>query len=311
MSQRLAPLLFALAALAGCVAKQGESPGVEIFQACYPPAPDTTTGACTFPTGKCLTVPLGTYVLDVDNAPGAMLVGVEVHNQLTDNTNTDTGGLNTHNAFVKAFTVSYSGDDIPDTTGEIQSTVPSAGSTVLGVDLVSGPAFLSLYNQLHGTLNVAHLKADLTLTGNLGDQSSFKTAPRSFGIDVCAGCVVPLTCDAGKTLFCCPWGGMWPAACACSSSGGGGTTTYTVSVVTAGLASSPLVVSCTGLSDLTITDAVDSVYPFSGSLPDTTAYTCTITGQPTTPTNETCTITGGTGTGTVNGANVFITVSCI
>ena len=199
--------LATAALLGGCVKP---SATVEIYQACAPPAP--TASGCVYPTGTCSLSPLDTYTIDVDVAD-RLFLAVEVHNQLTDNSSVDTGTGNTHNAYVNHYSVGFSAS-LPGTSGDIENAVPSAGSSVIGVELINGDTWTALYNQLHGTTNTVRMTADLKLSGVYGDQSHFETAPRKFGIEVCAGCFTPGTCTSGTITYC-PGPGIWPASAAC------------------------------------------------------------------------------------------------
>jgi hypothetical protein len=199
--------LATAALLGGCVKP---SATVEIYQACAPPAP--TAEGCIYPTGTCSLSPLDTYTMDVD-VTSSMFLAVEVHNQLADNANPSTGAANTHNAFVNHYSVGFSAS-LPGTSGDIENAVASNGSSVVGVRLIDSDTWQALYNQLHGTNDTVRMTANLKLSGVWGDQSHFETAPRKFGIEVCAGCFVAPTCTTGTLAFC-PGPGVWPASSAC------------------------------------------------------------------------------------------------
>jgi hypothetical protein len=209
MPRALLPALALAALLGGCVKP---SATVEIYGACVPPTPTTTSG-CVYPTGTCSLYPLGTYMIDVDQASDLFLA-VEVHNQLVDNTSVDSGLNDTHNAFVDHFSVDFSAS-IPGTSGDVQNVVPVGGTSVIGVELIGTDTRNALHTQLHGTNNVVEMTADLKLSGRWGDQSHFETAPRKFGIEACAGCLGTPVCGAGKTLAYCPGPGIWPSSSAC------------------------------------------------------------------------------------------------
>lgn len=306
MNFRLSVVALALVVLGpGCMAKPSGT--VEIFAACSPPAPDTASKACIYPTGHCDTVPLGTYALDVAVAP-AMAIALEVHNQLPDNTNKDTGHQNTNNAYIDTYEVSYSAPfAIPGVSGSIQNVVPSEGSDIVLVELVRDAAMTAIATAVTAGGPGVEISAEVKLKGKLGDQSSFETAPRRFGIVVCnAGfCVAPLPACTTGTPIACPWAGQSPAMPGCSGSGGG-STGFTVGGQITNLGGTGLVLRLNGTTDVVV-PFPSSTYDFTTTLNSGASYSITVVSS---PSGQTCTVSNASGT--VGSANVTnADVNCI
>jgi hypothetical protein len=224
MTSRLAPLLLALLALVGCVKDNGAS--IEIFETCFPPAPDTN-GGCSWPA-TCTATPLGTYVIDVGGTD-YLFLGIQVNNNLPNNADASSGRLNTNDVFIDTFTVDYevsgvSGVSVPSISGptQIQNTVPAGGDGVVGVDLLRlDPTTLAALNTAVAGLPAGEtsfrIVATMRLHGVLGDTSKFETAPRKFGVDVCVGCMGVPACGSGKVAAACPQFFQYPVNEACIS----------------------------------------------------------------------------------------------
>jgi hypothetical protein len=216
MNKRIAPLLAFLLAAAACAPKNNIA--IEIFETCYPPTPDTTTGACLWPAA-CTAEALGGYFIDIGGTDNLFL-GVQVNNNLADNSDPNTGKLNTNDAFVDTFTVTYDGVDIPAITGpvQIQNTVPTSGNTVVGVNLLqldtAGVAAIVAALAAKGTTTV-HVVAHMKLHGVFQDQSKFDTGERVYGVDICDGCMTAFTCVAPKLPAVCPHDFQGPAVGVC------------------------------------------------------------------------------------------------
>jgi hypothetical protein len=233
MNTRTAPLCLALLLAASGCAPKGQ-PSIELFEACFPPTPDTTTGTCAWPAA-CTAQPFGNYAIDLAHA-FVLPIGVQVNNQLPDNTSTDTGGVDTNNAFIDTFSVTYavtnavSAVNVPDNSGPAKTagTIPSGGNGVVEVNLMEldTPTYNSLLAAVAAlplppsglaTDKMLHVEAKVKLNGTLGDGSTFETSERIFGIQVCFGCLGIPTCAPGKTLFMCPGGFVEPATFTCAS----------------------------------------------------------------------------------------------
>jgi hypothetical protein len=212
MNTRLAPAVLALALLAGC---RDNAASIEIFETCLPPAPDTTTGQCAYPA-TCAAQPLGTYMIDLAGTDILSAV-MQVNNQLANNAKPDTGQVNTNDAHVDTFTVSYEvpGVSLASVVGpvQIQNTIPASGAGVVAVDL------LKLSAADFATLSAAapvHIVATMRLKGSIDDGSRFETAERKYGIDACVGCMGVPSCPTGNHAATCPGTGFqWPMTAAC------------------------------------------------------------------------------------------------
>jgi len=294
------PLLASAALVLSAAGCAKPSATVVLSRVCSPPAP-SASGGCLWPTSTCTTTPLGEFAVDVDQASGLYL-GVMVSNMLADNANPDTGANNTHDAFLENYSVSYAAPSSLDGSGGSleESLIEPQGSTIVETNLFDTKALSALYAALHGTPDVMRVDATVTLKGKWGDQKKFETAPRTYSVNICAGCLAPPTCGSGETLFVCGGDGQYPATYSCSGSG------FSVAGTIIGtLTGDGLVLHCTGLQDLAVPSGA-TTFTFAGSLANGTPYSCSVGTQ---PTAQTCTITTGA-TGTVAGTDVALAVTC-
>lgn len=299
MIKRLGVLAAVAALAAGC--KQEQYGTVQIFQVCDPPEPDNTTGACEYPAGRCGKVPLGRIGIDLA-LTDELFLGVEVHNQLLEN-ESDTQ-LDTHQAFIDGYEVSYAGPlAVPTIQSRIQSVVAANGSSVIGIRLVEGHSAAALAGVVGGEL--VQMVANLSVFGHYGDGTTFETAPLPFGIEVCQGCSGIPDCPTGQTLFgVCSHVGMWPVSILCkdaAASGGGGTGTgssYSIGGVISNLTTDGLRLSTNGQT-LTVA-ANSSTFTFQTEVATGTNYSVTIAQQ---PNGQACAVARG-GSGTVASADV-------
>ncbi len=100
----LAAAVLALG-LSACAA---EFNGVGIYAICAPPDPDTTSGSCLYPA-TCDATFAGTPVLDVTTAQLDFRLPFQIDNQLPDNSNAADGRINTNDAFIESFEMTYAG----------------------------------------------------------------------------------------------------------------------------------------------------------------------------------------------------------
>jgi hypothetical protein len=213
-------LALSLAALAsGCQPKNTAS--IEPFSVCSMP------DSCTF-AAKCDAQFIGAPTLDVRGGE-EMWLGIEVHNQLPDNANADTGATNTHDAHIESYSVGYSGSagllgagtgDFPSIAVATQQSVPAAGTGVIGVY----PFAQDLIDQLFASAAVptnpsyVTVKATVKFKGRYDDGSAFE-APFDIPIRICRNCVSTACSDPTQVaLSACPMLYQYPrGALSCNS----------------------------------------------------------------------------------------------
>ncbi|MGA8893320.1 MAG: hypothetical protein WB493_17300 [Anaeromyxobacteraceae bacterium] len=192
---------LAAAALAlGLSACSAEFSPVAIFSICAPPDPDTTNGSCVYPA-SCDNTLAGNPVLDVGNATVDFRLPVELQNTLKDNSSTLDGRINTNDAFVQSWEMTYSGADLPPWSVAGAVTVPAAGTGSAVLRLIPSSYFTSILPP-----GAARLSLIVKVRGHgvLTSQDSFTTAWFQIPVEVCAGCLDALTCPAGTILASCP-----------------------------------------------------------------------------------------------------------
>jgi hypothetical protein len=214
MISRFAPVALALVLLAaGCT--QANFASIEPFGLCDMPA---DAAKCGF-AAKCDAY-MSTTAINVGLAT-ALTIGVELHNQATDNTNADTGGVNTHDATVRSIEISYSGAAISGRTVPVVAPVPAGGTTVLPFVLLPAASVGTTY------VGAESIIASVKFKGIYGDGSEFETGALEIPVKVCggSGCSPSLapSCPAGKTAGAvCPpngtgglAGGQFPQSVSC------------------------------------------------------------------------------------------------
>jgi hypothetical protein len=195
-TRTLAAAVLALG-LAGCAS---EFSAVSIFAVCAPPDPDTQSGACIYPA-TCEATFAGTPVLDVANATVDFRMPVELQNTLKDNSSTLNGRINTNDAFIQSWEMSYSGADLPPWTVAGATTVPAEGSAGAVLRLIPASYFTSLL-----PAGAARLSLIVKVRGHgvLTSQDSFTTAWFQIPVEVCSHCLDGPVCPAGSVMASCP-----------------------------------------------------------------------------------------------------------
>ncbi len=204
--------LLALAALlASCV--QGHVP-VEMTKICTHPPPNSSTGGCEYPA-SCDLEQLGRQYVYLD-APwtyggAALWVPIEFVNHLPDNADPSAGRVNTNDAFIDEFRLSYesgSGAALPDTVFPLAGFVPTNGTTVMLVPAIPlNPTGLVLQTQpaADGALFIVKVRA----AGHYADDSKFVTGDFRIPVDVhLTGFVADPTCAVGSFPAVCPQPGQ-------------------------------------------------------------------------------------------------------
>ena len=210
-ARTLAPLALLLAA--GCAVDNYAS--VQFFEICFPPTP--TENACIYPSA-CENTLLGRPFVDVSGAFN-LEVPIELRNQLPVVTDTSTGRVNTSDAHVEKYTISYSyaGTALPGTTSLTNDTVPAAGNTVVLVEVLPNSTVNALATVAPST--PVTLDAFVVASGRYDNGNNFTTGKYKISIDVCNCGAVPLT-------SLCPTGQSFSGGCPGSAVQGGAVVTF-------------------------------------------------------------------------------------
>jgi hypothetical protein len=196
----LAPASLALL-LAGC---SSQFSGVGIVGICSPPAPDSATLSCLYPAA-CDTFFAGTAVLDATTGQASGLdfrVPVEIDNSLPNNADTGNGRINTNDAQIQSFEVTYPGTSVPTWNVPATVTVRAAGTSGALIRLIRVQDFAAFAPPGSSTRQVI---ASVRAHGILGSQDSFVTAWFDVPISVCSGCLAAGPCPTGKNyVAACP-----------------------------------------------------------------------------------------------------------
>jgi hypothetical protein len=195
-TQNLAAAVLALG-LSACAA---EYSAVGIYAICAPPVPDSTSGVCVYPA-TCDATFAGTPVLDVATAKLDFRLAFQLNNLLVDNSNAAAGRINTNDAFVQSFEITYAGASLDPYNPPAAITVPTAGSSGALVSLIPYQSFGSI--PITGSSRTTIL-VNVRAHGILASQSSFTTAWFPVPVDVCSGCLAGTICPPGSILATCP-----------------------------------------------------------------------------------------------------------
>jgi hypothetical protein len=188
---------FLALGLSACAA---EYSAVGIYAICAAPTPDSTSGACVYPA-TCAATFGGTPLLDVATARLDFRLPVQIDNSLTDNSSASSGRINTNDAFIQSFEITYSGVSIDPWNVAAAITVPTAGSSGALLSLIPYQSFGSI--PVTGSSRT-HLVVNVRAHGILASQSSFTSAWYPVPVDVCSGCLAGAVCPPGSMLASCP-----------------------------------------------------------------------------------------------------------
>jgi hypothetical protein len=201
MSTRALAVLLLATSLA-CVKNNGS---VEPFTVCAMPDDPSACGQAATCSKTLASAP---YVYTQDSAGNAneLILWLEFHNNVPNNADPTAGRVNTNDAYVKEYRLSFSaaGVAIPGVTVSGRGTVPAAGTATLVATLV--PASITQYLSAHfpaGT-TVLPVKVTLRAAGEYQDGTSFVTGDFDIPVDVISGgCTAPV-CGAGQVRVTCP-----------------------------------------------------------------------------------------------------------
>lgn len=175
-------LALAALALSGCVLDNYASP--EFYGVCANPAPDSTTGFCTY-SSTC-----GTYMSNYwydPTSPYGLVVPIEMFNQLPNNADVTALRVNTNDAVIEQWEFDYAvgnpGSYVTFQSASIGTTVvvPAASHTVALVPVV--PPGLAVL--------LPYFVVNVRAVGRYLDDRTFETAP--FGVQVYQATYVPPT----------------------------------------------------------------------------------------------------------------------
>lgn len=189
--------IFALAAFGSC---NKASPSVTVSRICAP------TEDCVF-GGTCDLQTLGTPTINaVPVGPSnALVLFMEVRNQLPNNGDASAGRVNTNDFHVLEARVEV---DTPAGTATVlnpmQQLVPTSGSAVLGVTILPSFDYSPL---LTGGATELVVTARLTLSGRFEDGTDFETDEFKIPVLICSNCLGAATCTAPANPVYCPSSG--------------------------------------------------------------------------------------------------------
>jgi hypothetical protein len=193
-TRALATASLAVLLLAGCPA---EFSGVTIVGVCSPPEP--VNNACTYPA-TCDTFFAGTAILDAaaGQAGGVdFRLPVEIDNQLPNNADTANGRINTNDAQVQSWEVTYPGTSVPSWNVGATVTIKASGTSGALLRLIRVQDFAALAPNGAGTRQVV---VSVRGHGVLGSQDAFTTAWFDVPVTVCNDCLPKNPCPSGTTF---------------------------------------------------------------------------------------------------------------
>ena len=184
-------------ALSACSA---EFSPVAIHAICAPPDPDSTSGSCLYPA-TCDATFAGTPILDATTAQVDFRLPVQVNNALQDNSSPVNGRINTNDAFIQWYEITYTGAALQPWSVADALTVPTAGSSGGLIRLIPVQYFPALVPPGSATLSIV---VNVRAHGILTSQDSFTTAWFQVPVEVCAGCLAGSFCPPGSVMASCP-----------------------------------------------------------------------------------------------------------
>jgi hypothetical protein len=200
-TRTIAAAAIAAVHLAGCSA---EFAPVSLYSICAPPAPDSTTGACLYPA-TCDANFAGIPLLDPLTAQVDFRLPFQVNNSLVDNSSTVNGRINTNNALITSFELTYTGAALQPITVPASIRVPTAGSSGALITLIPVAYFPAIVPPGAATTTI---QVNVRGHGILDSQASFTTAWFQVPVEVCGDqCLAGDFCP-GQILASCPGAGI-------------------------------------------------------------------------------------------------------
>ncbi len=191
--------LAAAALAASLSACSSEFSGINIYETCAPPLPDQTTGQCLY-TATCAATLASTPTLDVTTAQLDFRLPIQVNNDLVDNSSPTDGRINTNNATVQSWEITYTGAALAGVNLATFVRVPTTGSASELIHLIPVAYFGALAPAGSGTTTIV---VNVRGHGKLDSQDSFTTAWAKIPVQVCAGCLAGDFCP-GSIMASCP-----------------------------------------------------------------------------------------------------------
>jgi hypothetical protein len=173
--------------------------GVSIAAICTPPTPDSTNGSCLYPA-TCEHVLAGWPMLDILTAQIDFRLPVQIENSFLDNSGG--GRINTNNALIQSFEMTYEGTGLQPWSVAASVSVPTSGSSGVVLRLIPVAYFPALLPVGIATFTIGML---VRAHGVLGSQDSFATPWFQVPVMVCSGCLASsFTCTPPSVLVTCP-----------------------------------------------------------------------------------------------------------
>lgn len=210
MNTRALLLALPLVVLAGC--KEDNLASVQIQGICVP------TDDCTF-SNSCDAFYLGVPTLDVASSSlDRLWLILQLENQLTDNSNSNTFRTNTNDAHVDQAVIEYEGLALPRQVLGLNYTIPVNDTNLVSVEVI--PDALNASAQLAAyapTADPRELLAKVVIRGYYDDGTRFETGEFPVSVRICSGCVTATSglCPGGATAATCPpaSNGQLPLSC--------------------------------------------------------------------------------------------------
>jgi hypothetical protein len=204
MNTRALALATALAGIAlGACSAATESVELGFTAICFP------TKDCTF-AATCDQQLMGSPAIDVSVAR-SLWVAVQMDNRLPNNADATVGRVNTNDAHVTSFEITYTDFPLSSVVQLTQQRIPAAGTTTVQLYVVP-PQALPIAAPAASTQSVAHVRAK----GYYDNGSSFETGEFPVAFRYCSGCVGSISCPAGTApVVTCGVPGTQPVAEEC------------------------------------------------------------------------------------------------
>jgi hypothetical protein len=210
--------------VAGCKQPQ---PTVALTSLCYPPTPDTD--GCVYPAA-CDQI-LAPGLIKADLAVTNLRTGphlyhdsvewpIEIRNQSPSSASAEAGQVNTSDAHITAFEMTYASTALTLTSSSATSnqeiTVPAGGTTVAVVSLMPKAYGETLVDDVAASADTFYqVLVSVKAVGYLDNGITFETSEMQVPVWVCNGCwpsVNPPVCaTAGDVYLSCPQWGQYSA----------------------------------------------------------------------------------------------------
>jgi len=205
MNTRALALATALTGLSlGACTSPNESVSISLSAVC------ALTDACTF-SAECEAQYIGEIMFDAVQATELWLP-VQVNNQLLNNADESIGRVNTNDAHITSFEMTYQGFALATATVAVSQRVPAGGTATVGLALVPPQPGLLAPPAASG-----QVLARVVAKGFFENGSSFETGEFPIAFTFCSACVgPPVACTLPEVAtVTCGSVGTWPAVGEC------------------------------------------------------------------------------------------------